>query len=573
MFARQKPIPLAVSVITGLTVTLVAFTAMTLAQTPTSLIKDEVQRYTSNLSFQMPEVNVPTFPDYRVSIADFGASPDGRTMNTDAFARAIRQVSEKGGGIVVVPPGTWLTGPIKLEDNIDLHVERGAVIQFSKRVDDFPLIAGLDGKSKRYIVTPPLYAFRAKNVGISGEGVIDGAGEVWRYVKKEKLTAAQWKELTASGGVVSQNGREWWPSKEAMEGEEYLKGLEKSGRRPTKEDFAHVREFLRPDLVQLVQCDGILLDGTTFENSPRFHVRPAQSQNVIIRNIKIRAPWYGQNTDGLDPTSCRNVIIYGITVDVGDDGICLKPGSIASSQTPGPACQNFVIADCVVYQAHGGFVIGSESYGGVNNVYVHNCTFIGTDVGLRFKSLRGNGGLVENVFIDGIQMRAIVAQAILFDMYYGGGSPDVEAEKHDNIREAHPVTDRTPRFQNFSIKNVVCNGAETAFLIKGLAEMPIKSITLDNIAIQSNRGVVISQADGVEMQNFYIAPKSGPVLDLDGARNITVKRMEFPKGSDLFLKVSGEESAGIKVEGVELGRAKKGVELGPTVKADPVTFR
>jgi DNA sulfur modification protein DndE len=542
-------------------------------QTPTSVIKEEVRERTANLPFAMPAVEVPQFPDHRVSIEAFGAVGDGRTMNTKAFADAIHACVQKGGGVVVVPPGLWLTGPIKLESNVNLYVERGAIIQFSRQIEDFPLIAGLDGKSKRYIVTPPIYAYRAKNVGISGEGVIDGAGEVWRYVKKEKLTAGQWKELTASGGVVSRNGREWWPSKEALDGEEYLKKLELSGRPATKEDYANVREFIRPDLLQLVQCDGILLDGTTFENSPRFHVRPAQSENVIIRNIKIRSPWYGQNTDGLDPTSCRNVIIYGITVDVGDDGICLKPGSIAHSQKKGPACENIVITDCLVYQAHGGFVIGSESYGGVNNVYVHNCTFVGTDVGLRFKSLRGKGGLVENVFIDGIRMRSIQNAAILFDMYYGGGSPDVEAEKNDDVRKVEPVTDRTPRFQNFSIKNVVCDGARTAMTVKGLAEMQVKDLTLENVSIESERGIFLSQADGINLRNFYIAPKQGPVLELDEARNITVRKLDYPIGVDLFLKVEGEMSQNIQLNGVDLLLAKKGIELGPNVNAGAVIVK
>ncbi len=536
-------------------------TSPALAQTPTAVIADEVRKYSSNVPFAMPEVRVPDFRAYRASIKDFGAVPDGRTMNTDAFAKTIRNCSENGGGVVVVPPGTWLTGPIKLESNINLYLERGALIQFSKRIEDFPLIAGLDGKSKKYIITPPLYAYRATDVGISGDGVIDGAGEVWRYVKKAKMTPGQWKDLVASGGIVSPDGREWWPSREAFEGEEYLKEAAKSGRRLTKEDFAHVREFLRPDLVQLVQCDGILLDGTTIENSPKFHVRPAQSKNVVIRNIKIRAPWYGQNTDGLDPTSCRNVVIYGVTVDVGDDGICLKPGTIASSQTPGPSCQNIVIADCIVYQAHGGFVIGSESYGGVNNVCVRNCTFIGTDVGLRFKSLRGRGGLVQNVFIDGIQMRSIATQAILFDMYYGGGSPDMESAKNDNTKETHAVDERTPRFQDFTIKNVACDGAETAFLIKGLAEMPVKNIKLENISIESDRGIEIAQADGIEMKDCSFFPKSGPAVTLDDARNISIDHMEYTKGLDLFLKVSGSKSEKINLVGVNLMLARKGLDI------------
>ena len=568
--ANVKVTPLVASIVLAL----VCLAPLALrAQTPTATIVEEVREHTSNLPFAMPALRVPTFPDKRVSIETFGAIPDGHTLNTKAFADAIESCANNGGGIVVVPPGLWLTGPIKLESNVNLYVERGALIEFSKHIEDFPLIAGLDGKSKRFVITPPIYAYRARNVGISGEGVIDGGGEAWRYVKREKMTGSQWKELVASGGVVSSNGREWWPSKEAMDGESYLKQVESSGRAVTKADFAHVKEFIRPDLVQLVQCDGILLDGTTFENSPKFHIRPAQSENIIIRNIKIKAPWYGQNTDGLDPSSCRTMLIYGISIDVGDDGICLKPASIASSQTKGPSCENIIVSDCLVFQAHGGFVIGSESFGGVNNVYVHNCTFIGTDVGLRFKSLRGKGGIVENVFVDGIRMRSIQSDAILFDMYYGGGSPDVEAEKSDDVHTAEPITDRTPQFQKFSIKNIVCDGANAAFVVKGLAEMPVKELTLENITIQSERGVFLTQAEGITFRNVNILSKQGPVIALDEARNIEIDSLSYPRGLSLFMKVVGQNSHSIQLRSVDTSFAFKGLELGPQVPRSAVVVK
>jgi DNA sulfur modification protein DndE len=267
------------------------------------------------------------------------------------------------------------------------------------------------------------------------------------------------------------------------------------------------------------------------------------------------------------------MITYGITVDVGDDGICLKPGSIASSQTKGPACENIVITDCIVYQAHGGFVIGSESYGGVNNIFVHNCTFVGTDVGLRFKSLRGRGGLVENVFIDGIRMRSIQNEAILFDMYYGGGSPDIESQKNDNIYKSEPVTDRTPRFQKFSIKNVVCDGARTAFVVKGLAEMPVRDLVLDGVSIQSEKGIVLFQGEGIAMNNFFVAPKLGPVVSLVEASSITVDNMIYPGGLDVFLKVAGKKSRSIQLDGVDLMLAKKGIDLDSGVLPEAVVVK
>jgi polygalacturonase len=529
--------------------------------------------YFINLPFSMPEMSEPQFPEHTVSIVEFGAVPDGYTLNTKAFADAIAACVQVGGGTVIVPPGTWLTGPIKLESNVKLHVERGALVQFSADIQDFPFIAGFDGKSKRYIITPPICAYRAKNIAITGEGIFDGAGEVWRYVKKDKLTDHQWRELVASGGVVSADGKEWWPSKEAMDGEEYLKALESSGKALTAADYAKSGEFLRPDLFHIVQCNGILLDGPTFENSPRFHVHPVQCENLIIRNVKVLTEWYAQNGDGIDLSACRNVVLYNSTLNVGDDGICLKPGSIAKRQAPGPSCQNVVIADCIVYHAHGGFVIGSESFGGLRNVSVRNCVFVGTDVGLRFKSSRGRGGLVEKVYVDGIQMRDIQTDAILFDMYYSGGAPDVEATKDIMMRKAEPVTDRTPQFQDFSIKNVICSGAKRAILINGLPEMPIKNILLDSVSVSAKGGVFLAEAEGIDLNRCRIVPQSGPVISAIDGRNITVDGGTYPTPADIFLRVLGEKSENIQLVGVDLKNARKVFEVGENAKSGAVLLK
>ncbi len=546
--------------------------AVCTAETGTSGSKD-LQHYLTNLPFSMPEMREPQFPEYTVSILEYGGVPDGHTLNTKAFADAIAACSKAGGGTVIVPPGTWVTGPIKLESNINLHTERGALVQFSRDIDDFPLIAGFDGKSKRYIVTPPIYGYRAKNIAITGDGIFDGAGEVWRYVKKEKLTYSQWKDLTASGGVVTPDGKEWWPSRAAMGGEQYLRDIERLGRTLTARDFEKAREFLRPDLLHLVQCNGILLDGPTFENSPRYHVHPVQCEDLIIRNVKVLTQWYAQNGDAIDLSSCRNVVVYDCTVDAGDDGICLKPGNIADSQAPGPSCQNIVIADCVVYHAHGGFVIGSESHGGARNVSVRNCVFVGTDVGLRFKSARGRGGVVEKIFIDGIQMRAIETDAILFDMYYAGGAPDVEATKDLTLRKAEPVTDKTPQFRDFSIKNVVCSGARRAMVINGLPEMPIKNIVLDSVSVTAKRGVILADAEGITLGSCRIVVHSGPFISVLQGRNITVNGGTFPSAADVFLKVAGEKSENIQLVGIDRTNAKRDVVLEENVRPDAVVRR
>lgn len=529
----------------------------------------ELDRYMTGLPFAMPQLQMPRFPEKTLPVTDFGAVADGSTLNTWAFAEAIRACAESGGGTVLVPPGTWLTGPIRLESNVNLRVERGALVQFSRRIEDFPLIAGLDGKSRTYMLTPPISAHRARNIAITGEGLFDGAGEVWRYVKKEKLTERQWKELVGSGGVVSEDGTQWWPSREAMEGEKYLAGLQAAGKVPGRNDYARVREFLRPDLVRLVQCDGILIDGPTFRNSPKFHLHLVQSENMVIRNVQILTEWHAQNGDGIDIASCRNVLLYNATVNVGDDGICLKPGTPASSQKAGPACENIVIADCIVYRAHGGFVIGSESYGGARNVAVRNCQFIGTDVGIRMKSSRGRGGLVERVLIEGIQMRAIQNEAILFDMYYGQGDP----ERAYPAAAAAPASNgRTPEFRDFVIRNVTCTGARRAALLNGLPELPLSGIVLDSVRIQARLGVRSMFAREISLSNSSLSVEKGPVIALQETREVALRDLRYRAGGEVFLSLEGSQTDGILITGVDRSGAKQMIEMGEEVPRHAVTW-
>jgi DNA sulfur modification protein DndE len=530
----------------------------------------QLKDYLANLPFTMPEMKEPQFPNRTFSIVEYGAIADGHTMNTKPFADAIAACVKAEGGTVLVPPGTWLTGPIKLESNTNLHVEKGALVQFSKNIDDYPFIQNPDGRSKRFGRTPLISAYKASNIAFTGEGIFNGAGEVWRYVLHEDLTELQWKALTASGGVVSANGEAWWPSKEAMEGERFLEDFTQSKKELTMEDYEKTREYLRPNLVNLIQCNDILFDGPTFENSPRYHILPVQCENLIIRNVKVFAPVSGKNTDAIDPAACRNVVIYNCLIDVGDDGICLKPGAIAESQMPGSSCENIVVADCVVYHAHGGFVIGSGSYGGARNVSVRNCVFIGTDVGLRFKSARDRGGVIEKIFFDGIQMREIVTDAILFDMYYSGGAPDVEARKDLTIRKAEVVTNRTPQFKDFYVKNIVCNGADRAVVINGLPEMSIKNMNLENVSITSKRGAYIADADGIQLNGCSIVPQSGAVFNVISSRNVTVSGGSYPATADVFVKVVGETSENIRLIGVDLKQAKKAVELDANVKVNAI---
>ncbi len=540
------------------------------ASTPES-ITGEIRQLCADAPFSMAAPHVPQFPNTIFDIRTFGAVADGMTLNTKAITDAIRACAAAGGGTVLVPPGSWRTGPIELLSNVHLRLERGSLLQLSNRIEDFGMIQKPGEGNRKFIVAPPIFANGARNIAITGSGVIDGAGERWRYVLREKQTERQWRELVASGGVVSPDGKEWWPSRAAMDGQQYIASLEKENPAPSAADYERAKEYLRPDLVYLFRCEGILIDGPTFRNSPRYHLHPVQSENIIIRNVIVQTDWFAMNGDGIDLSACRNVVVYRSTLDVGDDGLCLKPASIGPQQTPGPSCANIVIADCVVYHAHGGFVIGSESFGGVRDVSVRNCVFINTDVGIRFKSARGRGGTVERVFIKQIQMRNIMTEAILLDMYYGGGAPEVESAKDRSVRMAEPVNDRTPRFRDIDIRNVVCDGAARAVLINGLPELPIAGIRLDSVVVNARQGVVIIDADSVTLNQCSIRALTGPTLSINEGRHVTVNGGMWTAPAGTTVRVDGAGSSAIRLHG--MSAAPPAIEFGHDAKSGAVALQ
>jgi DNA sulfur modification protein DndE len=452
------------------------------------------QYYLQNTPFKMPAVAVPTFPDKSFSIKDFGGVGDGQTINTTAFAKAIETCSKAGGGKVVVPAGLWLTGPIQLQSNINLVVERGALIQFTGDRTQYPIIQ-MDG-SNSYVVASPIYGSKLKNVAITGEGIIDGAGENWRPLKKSKATEAQWKEFNKTG-VISKDGQIWWPSKEALEGEEFLKQLKKDKPNATAEDYLPARDFMRPKMVVINNSDKILIEGVTIRNSPNFIFNPSNCTNITLRSANFFNEWWAQNGDAIDISACRNVLIYKCNVSAGDDGICMKS---SNAKSPDEArLENVVIAGCTVYHGHGGFVIGSNTDGGMNNIYVTDCNFIGTDIGIRVKSNAGRGGLVHNIFIRNIFMSDIVNEAVLFDTYY----EDVTAGK--NAKDVKTiVADKVPQFQDFYISNVFCRGAKTAISITGLPQMPVQKIHFDNVVISADKGYESKDAKDIDFKNVRL---------------------------------------------------------------------
>ena len=519
---------------------------------------------------QLPKAIVPVFKKDTFNILKFGAKADGVTLNTNSINQAIDACNKKGGGVVLVPAGMWLTGPVVLKSNVNLHLQRSAVLQFTTDFTQYPLVAGNWEGLPQMRNQSPISATKATNIAITGYGIIDGAGDAWRMVKKDKLTESNWKRLLASGGVLSDDKKTWYPTEGALKGSK-LKNPGVISPEKNESFYNEIKDFLRPNLLVLTQCSKILLEGVTFQNSPAWCLHPLMSEHLTVRNLQVKNPWYAQNGDGIDLESCRYVLIENSTFDVGDDGICIKSGRDAEGRKRGMPTQDVVIRNCTVYHAHGGFVIGSEMSGGAKNIYVDNCTFMGTDIGLRFKTTRGRGGVVENIFISNITMRDIVGEAILFDMYYAAQDPiALTGEKREppKVQEL-PVTEETPQFRNFRINNVVANGAEKAIFIRGLPEMSVQNIVLENMVLQAKYGLDMTEGGNISFVNVkLLTANTDPILKVHNSKNISFDKVQF-NHADLLLSISGEKSSNIKLINTDASKAKEKIkfEFGATEKA------
>ncbi len=444
------------------------------------------------------------------SVIDYGAKADGQTKDTLAFERAIAACAEAGGGRVRVPVGQYLTGPIRLRSHVELHLERDSLITFSRDFDDYPLVESDYEGEPCVRCLSPLSGEELVGIRITGEGTFDGQGEAWRPVKRWKMTDQQWADISR-GGVIEAERDVWWPTQAAMQGEALIEKLKASGKPLSPRDYAPARDFLRPTLVKFSKCRDLVIDGPTFRNSPAWNVHLLLCEDVIVRNVTIVNPWFSSNGDGLDLDACRNVTVYGSKFDCGDDAICIKSGKNEAGRKRGRACENIVIENCQVLHGHGGVTIGSEMSGGVRNVRVHNCIFHGTDIGLRFKSTRGRGGVVENIEMSNVVMHDIKHDAISLNLYYWVQTPEPE-----------PVSERTPVFRGIAFRNITCDGAGRAIEVRGLPESPIERVTFDNIRMSSTAGIVLSDARDVALSNVQVTATSAPAIHVNNVRGLKV---------------------------------------------------
>lgn len=411
---------------------------------------------------KLPEVR---FPNFSTNIMQHGAIPITEGSSTPAFAQAIASCVEQGGGTVIVPPGHWETGPIHFQSNIRLHLEEGSIVSFSRKFEDYlPPVFCQRGGCWLYNYSPLLYAHNAENIGITGSGTLDGQGDAWWDWKQRQPGMVELFQMAAKGVPV----------------EERVFGTEEAG--------------VRPPMLQFIECKNVQLQGFTIKNSPSWTIHPVCCDNLTLSGLTILGN--GPNTDGIDPDSCRNMLIEDCFIDTGDDCLVLKAGRDEDAWKLNRPTENLVVRRLKAHRGHGGFVIGSEISAGVRNVWVEDCDFTGTDIGIRIKTAPGKGGFIENIHIQNVKMEQIRDEAILITMAYGMTSQGTVAGWSFQAATTTPT-----RISGISIQDVDCQGAQRALEITGDVRLPIRDVQLRNINIGAASGPLISHSQNVSWDN------------------------------------------------------------------------
>jgi polygalacturonase len=491
-------------------------------------------------------------------VTAYGAKKDSSAKATMAIKKAIEAASKAGGGTVYFPAGKYLTGAIHLKSNIAIFIDAGAELHFSDDFDDYlPMVEsryeGVDVMS----FSPLFYAYKAENITIRGRGKINGHGKNWwKFVEdyKEGQPRTKWQYVFDS---LNKNI------------------LQPDDARQMK------RGFLRPPFIQPMYCKNVLIEGITITNSPFWTVNPEFCENVTVTGVTIDNP-HSPNTDGINPESCKYVHISNCHISVGDDCITIKSGKDIPGRTKAMPAENYTITNCTMLNGHGGVVIGSEMSGGVKKITISNCIFDGTDRGIRIKTARGRGGVVEDIRVDNIIMKNIKEQAIVLDMEYARVKPE-------------PVSERTPRFRNIRFSNITAY-TNQAMYINGLDEMPVQEISLNDVVFEAETGITIRNAKDIELHNVRVNTKTGVALqaentermEIDGlvsakplpettlikilnTQQIWVHDCWLFKGTRIFAEIKGAETKNIKFQRNETGGAL--VNIGDEVKKEDVMLR
>lgn len=485
------------------------------------------------------------------NIKDFGAVGDGKTLNTASIQKTVDYCAKAGGGMVYVPPGEFVTGPIFLRSNINFYISQGATLLGDTVISRYPGIEGRWEGIERKTYASILTGHNLENVSITGRGTIDARGHVW------------WDAFMETRQVREEHG-----IKE---------------REPDNPPEAPLK-WPRPRVINLFNCKNVLIRDIIIKNSPSWTVHPVYCTNVTVDNVTVFNPDDSPNTDGINFDSSKDSKIINCYIDVGDDCITLKSGYNKDGRRVGIPCENIVIANCVMVHGHGGVVIGSEMSGDVRNVAISNCIFDETNRGLRFKTVRGRGGVVENIRASNIVMGSI-GTAFTFSMYYQDwkGALTLDGFYHGDKVNFNPVTEETPIFRNIHFSAISVSDADVSAEIRGLPEMPVQNISFSNInVISSDEGMMVENSKGLLLDNVIVNAKYSPALIARNVENIEIDRFTDPvpnadipimqfedvsdaviqsctahEGTGTFLEIVKGMVADISMKNNKLSKAKK----------------
>jgi hypothetical protein len=474
------------------------------------------------------------------NVVDYGAKRDASAPSTAAFRSAIQACAKAGGGTVFVPAGHYVSGAIEMVSNMTLFIDAGAVIRFVANREDYPMVSsrfeGVETKAPAAMIG----GHNLENIAITGRGTIQADNAEWRKLMSDAGNRQGWMEM-----------------------------LQRIERKETIPDDLRAKgaQSLRADFIRPVESKNVLIEGIHIVGSPMWTIHPLYCENVVIRNVVVET-YPGANTDGVDIDSCRHVRISDSYFSTGDDAICIKSGKDVDGRRVNRVTEDVAITNCTIYRGHGAVVLGSETSGGIRNVVASNIVAQGTDRGIRIKSGRGRGGLLENIRFDNWVIEDTRNPAIEVTNYYTR-VPD------------EPVSERTPVFRNFAISGVTINRCRTAVSIEGLPEMPVEGLRLTDIVANAREGLRAFNTKGLELRNVRInaengipflirdsadldldgvqtrAPKTGiPVVRIDKSTGVTVRNSIAWPGTDVFLSLAPGLKPGLI--GNEFSGAKAG---------------
>jgi polygalacturonase len=510
------------------------------------------------------------------NVLDYGAVPDGKTKNTAAIAKAIAACAKAGGGTVFFPAGRYLTGSIMPESNQTLHFDAGSELLYSGDAADSPIVKSRWESTNVYTHASLIYADGKENIAITGRGKINGQGWNWWWRSNSR-------GRKAPAGIDAVANQAAWRA--------VYKRIE-AGEKLTAADFTQAAEFLRPSLIGIYNCRNVLIDGVTLYKSPMWMLHPAYTDDIVIHGVRFVSSdpegsateeGEGPNGDGIDVDSCRNVRISDCFFSTSDDCIVIKSGRDNDGIATARPTEYVTITNCVMYKGHGAVVIGSETSGNIRDITASNIVSKGTDTGIRIKSQRGRGGLMENFRFDNWVIEDAQKIALEITTRYGR-------------TEEAPFSKTTPVFRNFAYSNITIVNAKKVATVEGLPEKAIEGLRFTDITATGNAGFIADHAVDVELHNFRLTAATGSAFSFDTSSGIvfndvsprtaaaTTPAIAILNSSDLvvrnsraatatgaFLSLSGAKTSGVVLAANDLSRAQTDVVLGDGVTAAAVT--